>query len=292
MAKRKPVVFESAVAAGVQQSTQAEKIQTRRGDRELMPLNRIQSRSSDTRPLNAEHLVTLAQSICALGLLEPVVVDTRGRLIAGAHRLAACRLLSLTSGAARRRFLLEILKAPEAVLSGDAPPTPAQLKLLERIEPHDWLGDEAVDVERFARVPVHKLDLDAEKDPSQALAAEIAENEKRRDYTRSEVHELATRLQNAGFRDVPGRPRRGQRALTPALETILGRSTRTIRRLLADEDKKVPNGTIKCDVLFDAVRRSTSKYMKTIKNPPKNAADREIHESIKTLHALLEARRA
>ena len=35
----------------------------------------------------------LADSICELGLLHPVVVDRRNRLIAGGRRLAAAKLL-------------------------------------------------------------------------------------------------------------------------------------------------------------------------------------------------------
>ncbi len=38
-------------------------------------------------------LKTLAQSIGEVGLLHPVVVTPKGRLIAGQRRLEACRLL-------------------------------------------------------------------------------------------------------------------------------------------------------------------------------------------------------
>jgi ParB family chromosome partitioning protein len=37
----------------------------------------------------------LAASIAAIGLLNPITIDEGGRLLAGARRLAACKLLGL-----------------------------------------------------------------------------------------------------------------------------------------------------------------------------------------------------
>ncbi len=53
----------------------------------------IQNFSSDTRPLNPRHVESLAESIAVLGLIEPLVLDNQGRLLAGGHRLEAIRLL-------------------------------------------------------------------------------------------------------------------------------------------------------------------------------------------------------
>ncbi len=50
---------------------------------------RIQPRKRDTRKVNPAHVADMAESIAAVGLLEPLVVDLRYRLLAGAHRLAA-----------------------------------------------------------------------------------------------------------------------------------------------------------------------------------------------------------
>jgi len=45
------------------------------------------------RPAHADKVQELAESIRELGLLNPVTLDARGRLIAGLHRLRACELL-------------------------------------------------------------------------------------------------------------------------------------------------------------------------------------------------------
>ena len=58
-----------------------------------IPLDAIKNRQVDTRSLNSKHVTALLESITALGLIEPIVVDEKFRLLAGAHRLAAIRLL-------------------------------------------------------------------------------------------------------------------------------------------------------------------------------------------------------
>ncbi|MBE9033498.1 ParB/RepB/Spo0J family partition protein, partial [filamentous cyanobacterium LEGE 11480] len=58
-----------------------------------LPLAQIQPRIQDTRELNPIHVETLAESIAVLGLIEPLVVDDRGQLLAGGHRLAAIQHL-------------------------------------------------------------------------------------------------------------------------------------------------------------------------------------------------------
>lgn len=56
-------------------------------------LERVQDRLVDTRKLTQTHVENLIESIDALGLIEPIVVDREFRLLAGAHRLAAIRAL-------------------------------------------------------------------------------------------------------------------------------------------------------------------------------------------------------
>ena len=58
-----------------------------------VPLVQIKVRKFDTRPLNEDHVQALSESIAVLGLLEPLVVDKRSRLLAGGHRLAALYVL-------------------------------------------------------------------------------------------------------------------------------------------------------------------------------------------------------
>lgn len=56
-------------------------------------LQRILERETNTKELTPSHVGALAESIAVLGLLEPLVVDTNDRLLAGGHRLAAINLV-------------------------------------------------------------------------------------------------------------------------------------------------------------------------------------------------------
>ena len=159
--------------------------------REYLPLDQFGAGPSRTRDLNMKHVVSLADSIAAIGLIHPPAVDRMNCLLAGAHRLAALR----------------------------------------------WLQAHAA--ERFQElfpggVPVWRMDLDARSDVDLALAVEISENEQRRDYRPAEIQKLADRLKAAGFRYAAegGRPRADDRPLMPALEIIVGKSVRQLRRIL------------------------------------------------------------
>lgn len=90
------------------------------------------------------------------------------------------------------------------------------------------------------QIPVRVYDFDASHNESLATAIEAAENEKRRDYTPTEVRELAERLVAAGYQEVKGRPTRNQKALKPALATIIGKSTKTVQRYL-NQDTQTPS---------------------------------------------------
>lgn len=74
-------------AVQAQRGDEAESIEVRDS---TLPLNAIRDRfSGDTRPLNSTHVDKLMESIATLGLIEPIVVDTQNRLLAGGHRRAA-----------------------------------------------------------------------------------------------------------------------------------------------------------------------------------------------------------
>jgi ParB family chromosome partitioning protein len=179
----------------------------------------------DTRPVDALHALSLAESIAVIGLLEPVVLDRKNRLVAGAHRLAALRLLASDN---RSDELATLAPVPGTQVSEVA----ARLRDLPS-DPNPW-----------RMIPVHRLDLDVDQDPAKALAAEVAENERRRDYTRSEIKSLAERLKAAGFKHTRGRPKAGERALVPALEVIVGKSRATLWRMLGDDQVIVSDETI------------------------------------------------
>lgn len=161
-----------------------------------LPLGKLLDRQSDTRPLREQHVNELAESMAVFGLLEPIVVDRKGRILAGGHRRAALAQLKQQNPSAYEQHF-----------------------------PNDL-------------VPIRVLEFDAESDPERALQVEVTENEKRRDYTAGEVRALAGRLQEAGYVDVKGRPAKGEKALRPALEVIVGKSIRTVRRYLNAEDSE------------------------------------------------------
>jgi ParB family transcriptional regulator, chromosome partitioning protein len=97
-------------------------------------------------------------------------------------------------------------------------------------------------------VPIRRYDFDSTIEPEKALAIEASENEKRRDYTPAEVRAIADRLRAAGYRDAPGKPRKGEKALRPALELIIGKSLRQVRRYLnIDTSVSAENGQQKQD---------------------------------------------
>jgi ParB family transcriptional regulator, chromosome partitioning protein len=61
-----------------------------------IPLEEITDRpGGDTRPLNQPHVEALAESIAAVGLIQPIAVDIKGNLLAGGHRRAAIYHLSV-----------------------------------------------------------------------------------------------------------------------------------------------------------------------------------------------------
>jgi ParB family chromosome partitioning protein len=107
-----------------------------------------------------------------------------------------------------------------------------------------------------AGVPVRKFDFDAVADPGQALSVEVTENNQRRDYSPKEVRQLADRLIADGYVHRDGRPRKGEKPLQPALAIALGKSKRTIERLLAASQEPVKSST-SIEVSIWSKRRST-----------------------------------
>lgn len=187
---------ETAEAIHQQDQLAEQKAERDRAQRSLLPLSRIHPRAEDTRPIRDRHVADLAESIGALGLIEPLVVDLQGVLLAGGHRLSA----------------IQLLKAKE-------------LDLFEQQFP-DGL------------VPVRIMPFDAEAEPELALQVELAENEKRVNYSRDQIEKLAARLRSLNYRDTRGRPKEGEKALGPALAVAIGVSTRYVRQVLSELENK------------------------------------------------------
>ena len=178
---------------GILSAARSQKKPSAKGNPSLMPFENIQDRAEDTRQINQKHVEALALSIAAIGLIEPLVVDKDGVLLAGGHRKAAIALLADGPG-------------------GD--------KLLENMFP--------------GGVPVRIMPFSASDSPEKALNVEIAENEIRRDYSKDEVLAIAERLKQAGFEELKGRPKKGQKPLMPALAAVVGKSKRRIQQMIEE----------------------------------------------------------
>ena len=207
-------------------------------------LDEIRVREDAVRPVHEAHALDLALSIAAVGLIHFPVVNERNELIAGGQRRAAIEFLRLFATLAEadiQRLYASAVAAPDATpdLDGAAFLDEEQLALLRgAFERHFTRG-----------VPVHRLDMSLLPPGTEALTIESIENEKRLDFSRTELASIVERLRVAGFRDRSGRPRAGERTLAEELERITGKSRRTVFRLLEElraplpEDDRAPSQT-------------------------------------------------
>ena len=214
-------IDQQAKGAVEQDAAQAHRAEVLRETRSTMPVDRIKPRKADTRTLSAEHVEALVQSIAALGLIEPLAVDRHGRLLAGGHRIDAIRQLKSADREAYQRHFVDDL------------------------------------------VPVRVLDFDADTDDELAWKIEVAENEKRRDYTPQEIQGFRERLLTLGFIEKEGRPKKGEEGknLHPALAAVIGKSIRTVRRILGEGTSKAsPSREADAKVLVRRLARSLDAY--------------------------------
>lgn len=183
---------------------------------------------ANTRELSMEHVVDLAESITALSLLQPVVLDTAGHLLAGSHRFAALQILTETRPKHRRAAFLERCGWNEEDATGSPPR--ALAAFADRLM---HLGDAPL-AEHYPKnvVPVVVIDVSGQDGSDLALAIEAAENNVRRQYSRDEIIVLAQRFKAAGYRSSAGRPGTGEKTVLGALHAALGRSKRQIQRIL------------------------------------------------------------
>lgn len=209
-------------------------------------LEQIKNREQDTRPLNPKHVESLAESIAVLGLIEPLVIDNKARLLAGGHRLAAIRLLK-----------------------------EQQADKYQKQFPDN-------------RIPIRMLPFDVEEEPDLALQVEIAENEQRRDYTPNEVKAIAERLRTAGFTDVKGRPKKGQKPLMPALAVVVGKNLRTVQRYLeSSQNTEQEKSTTSVVLLKLALTKLKQWQHIEAKTPQEKALANRLPEFIRLLEDVL-----
>ncbi|WP_235112895.1 hypothetical protein [Acaryochloris sp. 'Moss Beach'] len=79
------------------------------------------------------------------------------------------------------------------------------------------------------------MEFDSSEDPELSLQIELAENEKRVNYSRDQIERLADRLRTLNYRETRGRPKTDEKPLGPALAVAIGVSTRYVRKVLSDQ---------------------------------------------------------
>ena len=212
-------------------------------------------KDSNTRPLKASHVVDLAESIAVLGLLEPIVIDTAGHLLAGGHRLAALQLLAVSAPMARRKDFLE--RCGWTPTKTEATPPPELASLADHIA---MLGEAPLaDLHPKHDIPVQIVDVSGRGGSERALAIEAAENNVRRQYTADEIVALAKRFKAAGYKTTSGKPKAGEKTMLSALEAAVGRSKRQIQRILTGEPTSEKSEWEKATA---ALRRAAARVVK------------------------------
>jgi ParB family transcriptional regulator, chromosome partitioning protein len=237
----------TAEAIHQQDQVAEQKAERDRAQRINLPLSKIQPRAEDTRPLKDSHVANLIESIGALGLIEPLVVDLKGVLLAGGHRLAAIQLLKATD--------------PD---------------LFYQHFPEDL-------------VPVRAMSFDSEADPERSLQVELAENEKRVNYSRDQIERLAIRLRSLNYRDTPGRPKEGEKALGPALAVAIGVSTRYVRKVLrgSTNDARETRNSVPSFSRMKTLQKIEAALEELLNSPELDSATKADRELLKTIPAFL-----
>jgi ParB family chromosome partitioning protein len=209
------------------------------------PLDSIRPHPSPSRALDPRHVLDMARSIAALGLIHPLAVDLDGVVLAGSHRLAALRVLAASPDARADLLYSLCAHAPAATLDALGP-TVATL-------PHP------VPAVSFGAIPVRVMPLRLSESPDEAWRVEVAENERRRDYKASEVRAIAERLKAQGYRLASGGSGQDMRAL-PILTALVGRSERQVRRMLADAQPSRTDGREQYEADRQAAVRALEKF--------------------------------
>jgi ParB family chromosome partitioning protein len=227
--------------------------------------------SGGTRTLDPLHVLELTDSISALGLLQPIAIDKNNCLVAGEHRLEACKLLDLEDSKDRLHHWEMILSQTDKVIK-KSEREGVEKKILS-INCNDHR-------KRYSdqQIPVLMLPFDAKKDQAMSLAAETAENEKRQNYTKQEIIALADRLRDAGYIERAGRPKKGEKSIKSALSVISGKSLRQIERDLSKPKTPTHDGVLD-------IERHLFHVMKTLKKFTDKHEDHELSNSFKNLNS-------
>jgi len=136
-------------------------------------------------------------------------------------------------------------------------------------------------------IPIRRLPFNGDEDPELALQIEIAENEQRRDYTPTEVKAIGDRLREFGYSDVKGRPKKGQKALMPALAVVVGKHLRTIQRYLGDDEPQ-EKVTAKSTTHVVLLKQALSKLNKWQQEKPQTPAEKALAKKLPEMIELME----
>lgn len=235
----------------------------------FLGLRNISLRESSSRSLDSAHIVSLAESISALGLLEPLIVDNTGRLLAGNHRLAALQILEIQHPEARKERFSQRLGS----------------KALTTEKLGEWLkriGDLVPGKVDPDAIPVQVIALPSDNAEKSALAIEAAENHVRMQYSKSEIQGLFKRFIDAGYVETKGRPKGGQKTVLCALESALGISKRQIQRILSDEQS-----TSEPQTPLEKTKKAIEKVVKHIDEIGSDEKTDEAKALIKKAEAIL-----
>jgi len=174
------------------------------------------------RPL---HAIGLAASIHEDGLVEPIVVDREGRLLAGAHRLGACWLLAAGEG----ERVVAVLDAMEQLSRPGAKHPDAKIWSPAMVSVP--LGTGKLDP---LAIPVRIFPFDSAKQRAQAHKIEVTENEQREQMTRPELEAYMDFLQETGkFTFSKGRPPKGVKSGYQEMAANTGINKQTLRKMLS-----------------------------------------------------------
>jgi ParB family chromosome partitioning protein len=117
-------------------------------------------------------------------------------------------------------------------------------------------------------IPLRVYTFDSLAEPERSQQIEIAENEKRRDYTPAEVKALAQKYLAQGYSHGSHRPKGGEKPLIPALQTYFRLSRRTIQRYLSSSNEPYKQSEVEISASGDALTpkaRKIRRYIHSLK---------------------------
>lgn len=138
------------------------------------------------------------------------------------------------------------------------------------------------------QIPIRSLAIDADQEPELALQIEVAENEQRRDYTSTEVREIAARLKASGYVEVQGRPKKGQKPLMPALAVVVGKNLRTIQRYLSEDTTSTRSSSSKSTTRVVLLKQTLAKLKQIQSDPPINQEGKQLLKILPEVMTLIE----